>query len=74
MSRAEFEPTISLFEWAKTLRALDRAANVIGNNIFMEVYLSLDLIRHHSTKSLAVHWFEIPDSKLDPETDCSWFS
>jgi hypothetical protein len=30
MPRAEFEPTIPVFERAKTFRALDRAATVIG--------------------------------------------
>jgi hypothetical protein len=31
MPRMEFEPTISVFEWAKTVHALDRAATVIGH-------------------------------------------
>jgi hypothetical protein len=30
MSRVGFEPTVSVFEWAKTVHALDRAATVIG--------------------------------------------
>jgi hypothetical protein len=30
MPRVEFEPTIQVFEWAKTVQALDRAATVIG--------------------------------------------
>jgi hypothetical protein len=29
MSRAEFEPTIPVFDWAKTVHALDRPATVI---------------------------------------------
>jgi hypothetical protein len=33
MLRVGFEPTISVFEWAKTIHALDRAANVIGSFI-----------------------------------------
>jgi hypothetical protein len=28
--RVGFEPTIPVFEWAKTVQALDRAATVIG--------------------------------------------
>jgi hypothetical protein len=30
MPRVEFEPTIPVFEWTKTVHALDRAATVIG--------------------------------------------
>jgi hypothetical protein len=30
MPRVGFEPMISVFEWAKTFHALDRAAIVIG--------------------------------------------
>jgi hypothetical protein len=30
MSQVGFEPTIPVFEWAKTIYALDRAAAVIG--------------------------------------------
>jgi hypothetical protein len=30
MPRVGFETTIPVFEWAKTVRALDRAATVIG--------------------------------------------
>jgi hypothetical protein len=30
MSQVGFEPTIPVFEWAKTVHALDRAATVIG--------------------------------------------
>jgi hypothetical protein len=30
MPRVGFERTIPVFEWAKTVHALDRAANVIG--------------------------------------------
>jgi hypothetical protein len=31
MTRVGFEPTISVFEWAKTVHALDCAATVIGS-------------------------------------------
>jgi hypothetical protein len=30
MPRVGFEPMIPVFEWAKTVHALDRAANMIG--------------------------------------------
>jgi hypothetical protein len=36
MARVVFEPTFPMFEWAKTVHVLDRAATVIGCN-----YLSL---------------------------------
>jgi hypothetical protein len=32
MPPVRFEPTISVLEWAKTVRALDRAATAIGMN------------------------------------------
>jgi hypothetical protein len=31
MPRVGFEPTIPVFEWAKAVHALDRAATVIGS-------------------------------------------
>jgi hypothetical protein len=31
MPRAGFKPTIPVFEWAKTVHVLDRAATVIGS-------------------------------------------
>jgi hypothetical protein len=31
MPQVEFEPTIPVFEWAKTVHTLDRAATVIGS-------------------------------------------
>jgi hypothetical protein len=31
MSQVGLEPTIPVFEWAKAIHALDRAATVIGN-------------------------------------------
>jgi hypothetical protein len=42
MPQAGFEPTISLFERAKTLHALHRAANMIGLSAFIDLpkYLS----------------------------------
>jgi hypothetical protein len=32
MSRVEYEPTIQMFERGKTVHALDRAANMIGQS------------------------------------------
>jgi hypothetical protein len=32
MPRVGFESTIPVFEWGKTVHALDRAANVIGRD------------------------------------------
>jgi hypothetical protein len=32
MPQVGFEPTIPVFEWAKTVRALDRAATVMGKH------------------------------------------
>jgi hypothetical protein len=40
MPRVEFEPTTPVFERAKTVHALDRAATVIGHETFY--------IMHHS--------------------------
>jgi hypothetical protein len=34
MPRVAFEPTMPVFEWAKTFRALDRADTVIGSDKF----------------------------------------
>jgi hypothetical protein len=65
MPRVEFEPTIPVFERAKTVHALDRAATVIGllyslgNN---EVDINLDSKtyyihrRHHSHFALELIW------------------
>jgi hypothetical protein len=40
MPRVGTEPTISAFEWAKTVHALDRAAIVIGLSMdYMTLYL-----------------------------------
>jgi hypothetical protein len=36
MPRAEFEPTIPVFEWAKTVHVLDRAAIVIGCTTYIK--------------------------------------
>jgi hypothetical protein len=35
MPQVGFEPTIPVFEWAKTVHALDRAATVIGCTVFI---------------------------------------
>jgi hypothetical protein len=37
----EYEPTISVLERAKTVRALDRAATAIGNYRLVKIYLIL---------------------------------
>jgi hypothetical protein len=44
MPRLEFEPTILVFERAKTVHALDRAANVI---ITLGIYSSLFITLSH---------------------------
>jgi hypothetical protein len=36
MPEVGFEPTIPVFEWAKTVHVLDRAASVIGFELCME--------------------------------------
>jgi hypothetical protein len=46
MPRVEFEPTIPVFERAKTVHALDRAATVVGS--FSEI--SFIPIRGHQTR------------------------
>jgi hypothetical protein len=38
MPQVEFEPTTPVFEQGKTVRALDRAANVIGSHKSLCVY------------------------------------
>jgi hypothetical protein len=38
MPQVEFEPTIPVFEWAKTVHALVRAATVIGKTCNYQVY------------------------------------
>jgi hypothetical protein len=38
MPRVGFEPTIPVFEWAKTVPALDRVATVIGTLSFSRLY------------------------------------
>jgi hypothetical protein len=37
MPQVEFEPKISVFQWAKTSHALDRAAAVIGKYRLLQV-------------------------------------
>jgi hypothetical protein len=39
MYQVGFEPTIPVFEPAKTVYALDRAAAVIGRHIFVDNYV-----------------------------------
>jgi hypothetical protein len=43
MPRTEFEPTTSVFERAKTVHALDRAATVIGPEVRCRIQKSLPL-------------------------------
>jgi hypothetical protein len=38
MPRVGFEPTIPMFEWAKTVHALDRAATVISYHLTIDGY------------------------------------
>jgi hypothetical protein len=38
MPRVGFEPTTPVFEWAKTVHALDRAATVVGTEETHEQY------------------------------------
>jgi hypothetical protein len=40
MPRVEFEPTIPVFERAKTVHALDRAATMIGTNKLWSMLMS----------------------------------
>jgi hypothetical protein len=40
MSQVGFEPTIPVFERAKTVHALDRAATVIGYYSYSQAYVS----------------------------------
>jgi hypothetical protein len=47
MPLVEFEPTTSVFEWVKTVHALDRAATVAG-----EIHIYLCLITDHVMKTL----------------------
>jgi hypothetical protein len=39
MPHVGFEPTIPVFEWAKTVHALDRAATVIGKRVYLSMAL-----------------------------------
>jgi hypothetical protein len=39
MPQAEFEPTIPVFELAKTVRALDCAATVTGYKVYLYVHI-----------------------------------
>jgi hypothetical protein len=43
-SRVGLEPTIPLFEHAKTFQALDRSANTIGNMETLSFFLSLSFL------------------------------
>jgi hypothetical protein len=47
MPRVEFEPTISVFERAKTVDALDRAATVIGSSKCRAVQKTLHSFQFH---------------------------
>jgi hypothetical protein len=55
MPRVGLEPTIPVFERAKTVHALDRAAIVIGikfnTHINVKIKLSLCLIKHCAMKT-----------------------
>jgi hypothetical protein len=42
MTQVGFEPTIPLFERAKTVHALDRAATVMGSYIYIKRYFHLN--------------------------------
>jgi hypothetical protein len=44
MPRVGFEPTIPVFERAKTVHALDRATTVIGHNRYKETRKSCNVI------------------------------
>jgi hypothetical protein len=44
MLRVGFEPKIPVFEWTKTVHALDRAAAVIGMNIWINGSIPLRII------------------------------
>jgi hypothetical protein len=39
MPRVVFEPTIPAFEWTKTVHALERAATVIGHQLYIYIYI-----------------------------------
>jgi hypothetical protein len=60
MSRVLFEPTIPVFEWAKIVHALDRAATVIGLYIFINLSVweptSLFHFYSHIIMNSAVEW------------------
>jgi hypothetical protein len=45
MTRLGFEPTITVFERAKTVRALDHAATVIGRNLVYSPSIALVELR-----------------------------
>jgi hypothetical protein len=54
MPRVEFESTIPVFERAKTVHALDRAANVIG--LYRTIYSQKDLARCMRSGSIDNLW------------------
>jgi hypothetical protein len=77
MSQVEFEPTISVFEWANTIQALDRAATVICMKVYggVKVQLHHSWLRHYMEVSSRLHvlvalpqGIEPPISKKNNET------
>jgi hypothetical protein len=51
MPRVGFENTIPVFEWAKTVHALDRAATVIGP---LFLYAQLTILFYYTSSALRV--------------------
>jgi hypothetical protein len=47
MPEVEFEPTNPVFEWVRTVHALDRAASVIGPyTVYAALFMILRMKRH----------------------------
>jgi hypothetical protein len=55
MPRVRFEPTVSVFERAKTVHALDRAANVIGILRLRSKYFSQHNVLKHSYSEFSLN-------------------
>jgi hypothetical protein len=46
MPQVGFESTIPVYEWAKTVHALDRVATVIGNEVYNRINRTAETNAH----------------------------
>jgi hypothetical protein len=65
MPRVGLEPTTPVFERAKTVHALDRAATVIGSIMFYPLHISI-ITDHRGHRIVTLKWIEFYNTPLPP--------